>query len=66
MISIEICVTLVENNFGLYKCGLNEMLLKGIKKVGIVKTENHMEKEDFKKNSQHEFKNKWHEKRMYG
>ena len=25
-----------------------------------------MEKEDFKKNSQNEFKNKWHEKRMYG
>ena len=56
----------MENNFGLYKCGLNEMLLKGIKKVGIVKTENRMEKEDFKKNSQNEFKNKWHKKRMYG
>ena len=25
-----------------------------------------MEKEDFKKNSQDEFKNRWHEKRMYG
>ena len=25
-----------------------------------------MEKEDFKKNSQIEFKNKWHAKRMYG
>ena len=25
-----------------------------------------MEKEDFKKNSQNEFKNKWHEKKMYG
>ena len=25
-----------------------------------------MEKEDFKKNSQNEFKNKWHKKRMYG
>ena len=25
-----------------------------------------MEKEDFKKNSQNEFKIKWHEKRMYG
>ena len=24
-----------------------------------------MEKEDFKKNSQNEFKNKWHEKKMY-
>ena len=42
------------------------MLLKGIKNVGIVKTENLMEKEDFKKNSQNDFKNKWHEKRMYG
>ena len=42
------------------------MLLKGLEKVGIVKTENLKEKEDFKKNSQNEFKNKWHEKRMYG
>ena len=25
-----------------------------------------MEKEDFSKNSQNEFKNKWHEKRIYG
>ena len=55
-----------ERNLGLYVRGLNEMLLKGVKKVGIVKTENLMEKEDFKKNSQNEFKNKWHEKRMYG
>ena len=51
---------------GLYVCGSNEMLLKGIKRVGVVKTENLTEKEDFKKNSQNEFKNKWHEKRMYG
>ena len=42
------------------------MHLKGLEKVGIVKTENRKEKEDFKKNSQNEFKNKWHEKRMYG
>ena len=44
----------------------NEMLLKGIKRVGIVKTGNLMEKKGFKKNSQNDFKNKWHEKRMYG
>ena len=25
-----------------------------------------MEKENFKKNSQNEFRNKWHKKRMYG
>ena len=25
-----------------------------------------MEKEDFKKSNKNEFKNKWHEKRMYG
>ena len=50
---------------GWYVRGSNEMLLKGVKKVGIVKTENLMEKEVFKKNSQNEFKNKWHEKRMH-
>ena len=66
LISIETCVRLEENNLGLYVRESNEMLLKGVKKVGIVKTENLMEKEDFKKNSQNEFKNKWHEKRMYG
>ena len=52
------CVRLEENNLGLYVRGSNEMLLKGVKKVGIVKTENLMEKEDFKKNSQNEFNNK--------
>ena len=55
-----------ENNLGLYMRGSSEMLLKGVKKVGIVKTENLMEKEEFKKNSQNKFKNKWHKKRMYG
>ena len=62
LISIETCVRLEENNLGLYVRESNEILLKG----GIVKTENLMEKEDFKKNSQNEVKNKWHEKRMYG
>ena len=44
MISIETCVRLEENNLGLYLRELNEMFLKGVKKVGIVKTENLMEK----------------------
>ena len=66
LISIEMCVRSEENNLGLYVRGSNEMLLKGVKKVGIVKTENLMEKEDFKKNSKNEFKNECHEKRMYG
>ena len=44
----------------------NEILLKGVKKVGIVKTENLMGKEDFKKNSQNEFKDNGYEKRTYG
>ena len=65
LISIEMCVRLVENNLGLYGHRSNEMLLKVIKKVGIVKTGNLKEKEDLKKKSQNEFKNKWHEKRMY-
>ena len=44
MINIEMCVRSEENNLGLYVRGLNQMLLKGVKKVGIVKTENLMEK----------------------
>ena len=66
MISIEMCVRLEENNLGLYMRGSKEILLKSVKKVGIVKSENVMEKEDFKRNSQNEFKNKWRKKRMYG
>ena len=46
LISIEMCVRLEENNLVLYARGSNEMLLKDVKKVGIVKTENLMEKED--------------------
>ena len=38
LISIEMCVRLEENNLGLYVCRSNEMLLKGVKTVGIVKT----------------------------
>ena len=44
LINIEMCVRSEENNLGLYVRGLNQMLLKGVKKVGIVKTENLMEK----------------------
>ena len=56
------CGRLEENNLSLYVHGSNEMLFKGIKKVGIAETKNLMEKEDFKKNSQNEFKQKWLEK----
>ena len=43
---------------GLYMRGSNEMLLKDVRKVGIIKNENIMQKQHFKKNSQSEFKNK--------
>ena len=66
LISTEMCVRSEVNNLSLHVRGSNEMLLKGVKKVGIVKPENLMEKNDFKKNSQNEFKNKWHEKEMHG
>ena len=59
------CVRSQENNLGQYVRGSNDILLKGVKKSGIVETENPMEIEDFKKNSQNEFKNKWHKKRMH-
>ena len=56
LISIETCVMSEENNFGLYVRGSNVMLLKSVKKVSIVKTENLMEEKDFKKNGKNEFK----------
>ena len=37
------------NNLSLHACGSNEMLLKDVKKVGIVKTENLMKKKTSKK-----------------
>ena len=37
------------NNLGLFVRGSKEMLLKGVKKVGIVKTENLMEKKTSRK-----------------
>ena len=55
LISIEISVRLEENNLFFSARGSNEMLLKSIKTVSIVKTENLMEKEDFKKNIQNDF-----------
>ena len=48
LISIEMCLRLEENNLGMYVRGSNEILLKGIKKVGIIQTENLMEKVDLK------------------
>ena len=51
---------------GLYVRGSNKMLLKGVKKVGIVQTENLGDREDFKKNNQNEFKIKLQEKTIYG
>ena len=66
LISIETCVRSEENNLGLYVSESNELLLKGVMRVGTIKTENLMRKEDFKRNSQNEFKNRWHEKRMHG
>ena len=44
LININICVRLEESNLGLYIRGSKKMLLKDVNKVGIVKTENCMEK----------------------
>ena len=65
--SIEMCVRLEENNLQNNTC-VDQMkcFSEAKKKVGIVKTENLMDKEDFNKNSPNQSKNKWHEKRMYG
>ena len=48
MISIELCLMSEENNLGLHVGRTNEMLLKGLKIVGIVKTDNLIEKENEK------------------
>ena len=66
LISIETCVRSEENNLGLYVRESNEMLLKGVKKVGIINTENLTDRKDFKKNSQNEFRDRWQGKKMYG
>ena len=66
MISIKTCVRLEENNLGLYVRESNEMLLKGLEKVGIINTENLTDRKDFKKNSQNAFRYRWQGKKMYG
>ena len=49
LISIEISVRSEEHNLCLYLHGSNEMLRKGVKKVGIVKTENLRKKKSLRK-----------------
>ena len=66
LISIESCVRSEENNLGMYVRDANEMLLKGVKKGKIIETENTVEKAEFSRRIQNEYKNKWQEKRMYG
>ena len=44
LINIKICVRLEDNNLGLSMRGSKKMLLKDVNKVGIVKTENCIEK----------------------
>ena len=44
LINTKICVRLEENTLGLYMRGSKKMLLKDVNKVGVVKTENCMEK----------------------
>ena len=49
LISIETCVRSEENNLGLYVRDSNEMLLKGVKEVGIISTENLRDKKTSRK-----------------
>ena len=51
LISVETRVRSEENNLRLYVRDSDEMLLKGVKKVGIINTENLSDRKDFKKNS---------------
>ena len=66
LISVEACVKLEENNLGLYVHESNEMLLKGVKNVKVIETEHTVEKAEFKRRQQNDYKNRWQEKRMYG
>ena len=66
MISIENCVRSEENNLGLYIRDSNEMLLKGVRKGGVIQTDNLMEKNEFKRSYYAEIRTKLCEKRMYG
>ena len=63
LISVETCVRSEENNLGLYVRDSDEMLLRGVKNVGIINTENLSDRKDFKKNSQNEFRDRWQGKK---
>ena len=60
------CVPSEENNLGLYVRDSDEELLKGVKAVGIIVTENLLEKEEFKRRNQNTTRTKWQDKIMYG
>ena len=66
LISVQDCVQSEENNLGLYVRDSDEELLKGLKAVGIINTENLLEKEEFKRRNQNMTKTKWQDQRMYG
>ena len=61
-ISNKTCVRSEENNLGWHVRASNEMLLKVVKKVGII----NIDRKDFKKNSQNEFRDSWQGKKMNG
>ena len=44
----------------------NEMLIKGVKKVGIISTGNLSDRKEFRNNSQDDFRDRWKRKKIYG
>ena len=55
-----------ENRLGLYVKNSAEKLIEGVRMTGTIETEGTISKSNFKQQKQHECKQKWLGKKIYG
>ena len=66
LVGCEECVRGEENCIGWYAKNSNEKLIEGVRKSGIIDTENSVRKDIFKRERKEALNRNWREKQMYG
>ena len=66
LISVEQCVRGEENSLGFYVANSEEMLIRGVCASGTIRTDETVEKAEFKRSRAQKLKQKWRGKAMYG
>ncbi len=66
LISVEQCVRGEENSLGFYVPNSEEMLIRGVCASGTIRTDETVEKAEFKRSRAQKLKQKWRGKAMYG